>query len=117
MTRSQKMSLTVFLLGAPCVWMSLLRADDKSSSVAGDDPVKQLLARIEKLERRVETLEQSRQAVRQIDAQFVPAAGWFSGRPEDWNTPLPHGALIVPPKAARPAGTVFLPRQIELKPE
>ena len=117
MTRSQKVSLTVFLLGAPCVWMSLLRADDTSSSGASDDRAKQLLARVEKLERRVETLEQGRHAVRQIDTQFVPAAGSLNGRPEDAKTASPHGALTVPPQAARPAGTVFLPRQIVLKPE
>ena len=117
MTRSQKMSVAVCVLGASCLCLTLLRADEKLSSGASDDRVAQLLARIEKLERRVETLEQGRLAVRKVDRQLVPAAGLLDGRPEDAKPALPHGAIVVPPKAERPAGTVFLPRHIELKPE
>ena len=109
--------MLAIVAGVSSVWWTGLRAEDKAAPGPPSSQTAELLARIEKLERRVETLEQNRQAVRQIDTQFVPAAGWLNGRPEDAKTPLPHGALIVPPKATRPAGTVFLPRQLELKPE
>ena len=117
MVRTRSLWMLAVVAGASCVWWTGLRADDKAAPTPPSSQTAELLARIEKLERRVETLEQSRQAVRQIDTQLVPAAGLLNGRPEDAKTPLSHGAIIVPPQAARPAGTVFLPRQIELKPE
>ncbi len=111
------------LAGVACAmffWFTKLRANDEAVSSAPTDQIAQLLARVEKLERRVEALETKQQAARQIDSLFLPAAGWLTAPPTDGKPVLPHGALIVPPKSetpAQPALRSFLPRQVELKPE
>lgn len=105
------------VVGISCAWMTLLRADDASSTKASDDRVAQLLARIEKLERRVESLEGNRQAAREIDSILVPAGGWLTVPNVDPKPRLTDGKLIVPPKTERSGGGVFLPHHIEFTPE
>jgi hypothetical protein len=118
MNRTRSLWMLAVVAGASCVWWTGLQADDNAATAPSSGQVAELLARIEKLERRVETLEQARLVVRKIDRQLVPAAGLLNGGAEDAKPALSHGAIVVPPKAEqRPAGTVFLPRHIELKPE
>lgn len=116
MNRTRSLWMLAVVAGASCVWWTGLRADDEAVFAPPSSQVAELLARIEKLERRVEALEGKQQASRQIDTLFVPTGGWLT-TPVDAKTPLPYGTLIVPPKDERPAGGVFLPHHIKLKPE
>ncbi len=117
MNRPRLFWMLAVVAGASCVWWTGLRADDATVTAPPSNQIAELLARIEKLERRVETLEDRRQAVRQIDTLFVPAGGWLPTPAVEPKPALSHGALILPPKVAPPAGGAFLPRHIESKPE
>ena len=115
--RSRSLFALACIVGISCVWMTLLRADEQSPTKGSDDRVAQLLARIERLERRVETLEGNRQAARQIDSILVPAGGWLAAPNAELKPGLPHGTLIIPPTSERSGGGVFLPHHIEFTPE
>ena len=117
MVRSRSLWMLAVVAGASCVWWTGLRADDEAAVAPPASQITELLARIEKLERRVEALEGRPQAARQIDALFMPAGGWLTTPQVESKPGLSHGALIVPPKAEQPTGGSFLPRHIELKPE
>ena len=94
-----------------------MRADDAAAIAPPSSQITELLARIEKLERRVEALEGRQQASREVDAVFVPAGGWLATPPSEAKPGLAHGTLIVPQQAERPAGGVFFPRHVQFTPE
>ena len=117
MNRTRSLWMLAVVAGASCVWWTGLRADDEAAVAPPSSPITELLARIEKLERRVETLEGSKQASREVDSVFVPAGGWLATPPSDAKPGLGHGTLIVPQRNERPAGGVFLPRHVEFTPD
>ena len=118
MNRTRSWWMLAVVAGASCVWWTGLRADDEAAIAPPSSQITELLARIEKLERRVEALEGRRQASREIDTVFEQTVGTL---PAPWITEQPglsHGALRLSPKDERPAGGVFLPRHvIRSKPE
>jgi hypothetical protein len=117
MNRSRSLIALACIVGVSCAWMTMLRADDANSTKGNDDPVAQLLGRIEALERRVEALEGNLQAAQQVDSILVPAGGWLTAPNVEPKPRLSHGTLIVPPKPERSGGGVFLPHHIEFVPE
>ncbi len=117
MNRARSLWILAVLAGASCVWWTGLRADDTAAVAPPSDQTAELLARIEKLERRVSEIEGKQQAARQIDTLFAPVGGWLAAPAGEAKPALPPGALIVPPKAERPTGGVFLPRHIVVTPE
>ena len=94
-----------------------MRADDEAAVAPPASQTTDLLARIEKLERRVEALEGRQQASREVDSIFVPAGGWLATPPVETKPGLAHGTLIVPQRDERPAGGVFFPRHVQFTPE
>lgn len=117
MNRTRSLWMLAAAIGASCVWWTGLRADEATEVSSPSSQIAELLARIEKLERRVEAFEGRQQASRQINSLFEQTVGAL---PAPWITEKPalsHGTVNLPPKAERPAGGAFLPRHIELKPE
>ncbi len=117
MNRTRSWWMLAVVAGASCVWWTGLRADDEAAIALSSSPITELLARIEKLERRVETLEGSKQASREVDFIFVPAGGWLATPPSDAKPGLAHGTLIAPLREERPAGGTFFPRHVVITPE
>ena len=103
--------------GASCVWWTGLRADDEAAVAPPSSQITDLLARIEKLERRVEALDGRQQASREVDSVFVPAGSWLASPQGEAKPGLAHGTLIVPQKDERPSGGVFFPRHVVITPE
>ncbi len=117
MNRTRSWWMLAAVAGASCVWWTGLRADDEAAVAPPSSQITDLLARIEKLERRVEALEGRQQASREVDSVFVPAGGWLATPPVETKSGLAHGTLVVPQQAERPAGGVFLPRHVVITPE
>lgn len=112
MNRIRSWWMLAVVAGASCVWWTALRADDEATAAPPPSQVAELLARVEKLERRVEALEGRQQASREIDILIAPAGGWLTAPQAETKPGLSHGVLILPPRDERPAGGVFLPRQL-----
>ena len=117
MNRTRSWWMLAVVAGASCVWWTGLRADDAAAVAPPSSQITDLLARIEKLERRVEALEGRQQASREVDSIFVPAGGWLATPPVETKPGLAHGTLIVPQRDERPAGGVFFPRHVQFTPE
>ena len=117
MNRVRSWWMLAVVAGASCVWWTGLRADDEATVAPPASQITDLLARIEKLERRVEALEGRQQASRDVDAVFVPAGGWLATPQGEAKPGLTHGTLVVPQKDERPSGGVFFPRHVQFTPE
>ncbi len=87
MNRTRSLWILAVLAGASCVWWTGLRADDKTEATPPTDQTGELLARIEKLERRVQTLEQETQAIHQVAVAPIAVDEWVS--PAPLATPAP----------------------------
>lgn len=87
MNRTRSLWMLAVLLGISCVWWTGLRADDVAVIAPPSDQTVELLARIEKLELRVQTLEKRTQAIHQVAVAPVVADEWVS--PAPLGTPVP----------------------------
>lgn len=117
MNRTRSLWMLAVVAGASCVWWTGLKADDAAVVAPPSNQIAELLARIEKLERRVEALAGRQQASREVDSVFVPAGGWLAAPQVEAKPGLAHGTLIAPQQAERPAGGVFFPRHVVISPE
>lgn len=81
MNRTRSLWMLAVVAGASCVWWTGLRADDEVAVAPPSNQTAELLARIEKLERRVQTLEQRTQAIHHTAVAPVVTDEWVSPTP------------------------------------
>lgn len=101
--------LGLALVCAVGTWLSTSHADEEQTAPSG--PMTELMARIEKLEKRLALLE-DQQLTRQVNAVADPSELKVPQPLQQGNTVAPKPSL----EGQRPVPRVWLLKQIELKP-
>ena len=107
MTRYTFLSLA--LVCAVGTWLSTSHADEEQAAPSG--PMTELMARIEKLEKRLAVLE-DQQLTRQVNAVADPSELKAPQQLQQGNTVTPKAGI----EGTRPVPRVWLLKQTELKP-
>lgn len=94
MNRTRSLWMLSAVVGTSCVWWVGLRADEGSVTTPPSNRVVELLARIEKLERRVETLESRPQAVQQSTHTQAVVDEWLSPLPPSPSPSQPQFGIV-----------------------
>ncbi|MBC8116892.1 MAG: hypothetical protein H7062_21055 [Candidatus Saccharimonas sp.] len=113
MTRTRLLWLLAVVAGASCIWWTGLRADDVTAVAPPLSQAADLLARIEKLERRVQTLEGRPHAVQLSTHAQTAADEWVSPAPPASPPNQPQFGIVYqlkrfipePPSANQPVPT------------
>ena len=94
MARARSLWMLAVVAGALCVWWTGLRADDATTVARPLNQTADLLARIEKLERRVEDLEGKAFAVQQSTHAQVGTDEWVSPIPPASQPTQPQFGIV-----------------------
>ena len=95
MNRTRSWWMLAVVAGASCVWWTGLRADDEAAVAPPANQITELLARIEKLERRVDTLE-AKPIATPVQQTYVVATAdeWVSSTPPAPQTSRPQFGIV-----------------------
>ena len=96
MNRPRLFWMLAVVAGVSCVWWTGLRADDDDATVAAppSNQIAELLARIEKLERRVQVLEAKPSAIQQSTHAVATTDEWVSPAPPASNPSQPQFGIV-----------------------
>ncbi len=94
MTRTRSLWMLAVVAGALCVWWTGLRADDATAVAPPSGQTAELLARIEKLERRVEALEGKTFAIQPSTHAQVGTDEWVSPIPPASQPTQPQFGIV-----------------------
>ena len=113
MNRTRSLWMLAVVAGASCIWWTGLRADDEAAAAPPSSQTAELLARIEKLERRVETLE-TKSIVAPVQQTHVVATAdeWVSSAPPAAQTSQPQFGIVYSLKRIVPETPV---RKLEMR--
>ncbi len=117
MSRTRSWWMLAVVAGASCVWWTGLRADDDAAVTPSSSQITDLLARIEKLERRVETLEAKPIAAPIQQTHVVATADeWVSSAPPAPQTSQPQFGIVYSLKRIVPETPIQQPEMRNGKP-
>lgn len=117
MSRTRSLWMLAVVAGASCIWWTGLRADDEAAVAPPSSLIAELLARIEKLERRVETLEKKPiAAVVQQTHVVATADEWVSSAPPVSQPTQPQFGIVYSLKRIVPETPVQKPEMRDGKP-